>query len=219
MDKGYAGEGTITLEGNGLINYYYGTRGGYNSGYTSLTTSKPVSFGKWSHIAIVRDLTNKKLKWYINGKLDREGSRSLLPRKTDWPLKIGHGYVNNYKGIFNDLKIHNRALSSNEINIMVASSRGESVNYGHPEMNINSSKLVSLSGVVAYKNKGGKNKWVKIGTLHEEYRPNRQLHFMANQNDSNHGIKIYPHGSIFSTEDSESEGFISLDGISFYKNK
>jgi len=219
VDKGYAGEGTITLEGNGHINYYYGTRGGYNSGYTSLTTSKPVPFGKWSHIAIVRDITNKKLIWYIDGKLDREGSRSLLPRKTDWPLKIGQGYVNNYKGVATDLKIYNRALSSNEVGLMVAASRGESINFGQPSMVINTSGLVSLSGVLAYKKKGGKNKWVKIGTLHEEYRPNRQLHFMANQNKKNHSIRIYPHGGIFSVEDSESEGFISLDGIAFYKNK
>lgn len=219
IDKGYAGEGTITLEGSGHINYYYGTRGGYNSGYTYLTTSKPVPFGKWSHISIVRDLTNKKLIWYINGKLDKGGPGSLLPRKTDWPLKIGHGYVNNYIGVISDLKIHNRAVSSNEIGMMVAASRGESINYGQPEMVINTSGLVALSGVVAYKNKGGKNKWVKIGTLHEEYRPNRQLHFMANQNKKNHSIRIYPHGVIYSAEDSESEGFISLDGIAFYKNK
>ena len=29
FDKGYAGEGTITLEPNGSLSYYYGTKGGY----------------------------------------------------------------------------------------------------------------------------------------------------------------------------------------------
>ena len=65
--KAYAGEGTITLETNGSLSYFYGTGGGNNSPYMGFGTPVNISVNTWTHVAIVRDLQAMMLYWYING--------------------------------------------------------------------------------------------------------------------------------------------------------
>ena len=75
---GYAGEGAITIEPSGHINFYYGP-GYHNRGkYQGFSTKSRIEFEKWNHIAIVKDLRNKKLIWYINGKKDNQTTARFI---------------------------------------------------------------------------------------------------------------------------------------------
>jgi len=114
---GYAGEGTITLEKNGSLTYYYGPRGGNGWPYEGFNSRHRVKNGQIAHIAIVRDFTNKKIQWYVNGNLTNEKKPKFqYAGKTSWFPHIGKGYVNPYKGEFKHFRVYKRALNKYEIN-------------------------------------------------------------------------------------------------------
>ena len=94
FDKGFAGEGAITLEPNGSLSYYFGTKGGYGTPYQGFNSGTKIKYGELTHVAVVRDFTNKKLVWYINGNRTNQGKpRFNRAAKTSWPLKIAKGYT------------------------------------------------------------------------------------------------------------------------------
>ncbi|MFH1228674.1 MAG: DUF2341 domain-containing protein [Planctomycetota bacterium] len=114
--KCYGGEGTITQEPDGTINAYYGTAGSNNTPYQGFTMPLNIAVSTWVHIAIVRDLTNMKLQWYKNGVLAIETPALYASAVTSsLTAYIGKGYVNNYSGIIDEVRIYNRALTAAEI--------------------------------------------------------------------------------------------------------
>ncbi len=115
--KAYGGEGTITIEPTGMIHYYYGTSGANAHPYQGFNTGAGrINAGEWSHIAIVRDLTNMQLNWYINGVLANSGAASYAAAViSSNSALIGQGYVNNFNGRINNLAVFDRALEDTEI--------------------------------------------------------------------------------------------------------
>ncbi|MCC5805059.1 MAG: carboxypeptidase regulatory-like domain-containing protein [Opitutales bacterium] len=118
--KAYAGEGTMTQETNGTINYYFGTRGN-NSGssgvdFQSFNTGRSLPLGEWTHIALVRDLSNGVLRWYFNGQLINEAD-ALFPAAVAGSLTayIGRGYVQRYSGEIDEVRVWNMARTSEDI--------------------------------------------------------------------------------------------------------
>lgn len=219
FDKGYAGEGAITLEPNGSLSYYFGTKGGYGTPYQGFNSGTKIKYGELTHVAVVRDFTNKKLVWYINGnRTNQEKPRFNRAAKTSWPLKIARGYTGKtYQGQIYNLKVHNRALNLFEVKALSASSKSKKVVYGEPAVSQNKNGLISLSGVLGYKKRV--SDWGLVAILPAEYRPNRELYFVAQQRDKFYGILIRIDGYIFGIQTDPSEAFISLDGISYYTNK
>ena len=69
INKAYGGEGTITLETNGKIGYYYGTAGYDGTPYMGFgSLSGQLGIGQWAHVTLVRDLVvPRTLHWYANG--------------------------------------------------------------------------------------------------------------------------------------------------------
>jgi uncharacterized delta-60 repeat protein len=114
--KAYGGEGTITIEKNGTVNYYYGTCGGNCSPYQGFTMTSALQANTWTHLAIVRDLDNMKLRWYKNGVLTDETNALYSSAKaSSLSAFIGRGYVGNFKGLLDEVAVYNRALSQSEI--------------------------------------------------------------------------------------------------------
>jgi len=118
--KAYAGEGTMTLELDGTISYYYGTTGG-NSGsgnvdYQGFGTGRSLRLNEWQHVALVRDLTAMKLRWFINGELANE-DEAMFPAAVagSLPFYIGRGYVSPVAGDLDEVRIWNVARSASEI--------------------------------------------------------------------------------------------------------
>jgi len=114
--KAYGGEGTITIEKNGQVNYYYGTCGGNCSTYQGFTMTSPISANEWVHLVLVRDLDNMVLKWFKNGELvNTANAHYSFAQKSTLNAFIGSGYTNKFKGKMDDFQIYNTALSDSEI--------------------------------------------------------------------------------------------------------
>jgi len=115
--KAYGGEGTITLETNGTLSYYYGTGGANNNPYQSFTSSASISANQWMHVAIVRDLDAMKLYWYIDGVLAGQADAQYsYAQNGSLSMFLGKGYVSNYYGMIDEVRIWNVAKSPSEIN-------------------------------------------------------------------------------------------------------
>ena len=116
INKSYGGEGTITLEPSGALNYFYGINGDNGGEYSSAGMTMTIVPKKWLHFALVRNLSEKTMTWYCDGK-------SLGPKPAAYPkvaistqpLIIGDGYTNPFMGKLDDIGYWPRALSEQEI--------------------------------------------------------------------------------------------------------
>ncbi len=116
FEKAYGGEGTMTLEPDGSINYFYGVSGRNDSPYTHLGLTKTLKANEWSHVILVRDHKRRALTWYKNGiKANETKPRWEKTASSSYPIRIGSGYAGGFNGAIDDLMIWNRALSPLEV--------------------------------------------------------------------------------------------------------
>ena len=116
INKAYGGEGTMTIEADGRINYFYGTGGGDGGSYQTFNSVQPLRLGVWQHVALVRDLTNMKLRWYFDGQLIAEATANYSSATASGnPLSIGNGYAGPTAGDLDEVRIWKVARTSNEI--------------------------------------------------------------------------------------------------------
>lgn len=109
--KAYGGSGTLTQETSGHITYYYGTAGGNASPWQGVGSGTPLTANQWNHIAVVRDLTNNQIRWYVNGVRTATATPAYNPAAADnLPAYIGRGYEYNYQGRIDETAIFNEAL-------------------------------------------------------------------------------------------------------------
>ena len=119
-DKAYGGEGTITYEVSGDLNYYWGTAGGNNQPYQGVGTSgSPLStLNRWYHVVLVRELSTatKTVKWYINGSLNATVSASYTAAvASTTQIRLGVGYTNFFLGRMAITRQYNIALSQSQV--------------------------------------------------------------------------------------------------------
>ncbi len=114
--KAYGGEGTITQEKDGNLTYYYGTSGGNGGSYQGVSTNYKLQLNTWNHIAIVRDLTNMNIYWYVNGNLTHQVAADYSAATSGTlSAMIGDGYVSNYAGQIDEVRIWNTARTQTQI--------------------------------------------------------------------------------------------------------
>ena len=214
IDMGYGGEGTFTIEANGTISYYWGPNGGYSNPYQYFGTGSKIKWNEWTHVALTRDLQNKKLFWYINGIRTATGTTKYSNAGGTTRRKLGYGYVNNLNGELKDIKLYNRALSAAEVKNFAQEPGAPVIKYGYPAMSVKG-QLVTLSGVAKIIDEKNKH----VAKIPEEFRPNRNLEFWTNQNDGSALIVITQGGDIYLHFADVSQGFISFDGITYTRNK
>jgi len=214
IDLGYGGEGTFTIESDGSINYYWGPKGGYSSPYQGFNSKSKIKWNEWTHVALTRDLQNKKLYWYFNGKRVATATPRFTSAGRTPSRKLGYGYVNKLNGELKDIRLYNRPLSAAEIKNFAQEPGGETIRYGFPSMSVKD-QLVTMSGVAAIVDQNNKF----LGNIPEEFRPNRNLEFWTNQNDGSALIIIEQNGNMNVHFSDVSQGFISFDGITYTRNK
>lgn len=118
--KAYAGEGTMTIEGNGVINYYYGNLGQNGGGgdvnYQGVTSDRALALNVWTHVALVRDFNSGKVLWYFDGAPAGQAA-TIFSAATAGPnsFTVGRGYVNHLHGQMDELRVWNVARSRAEI--------------------------------------------------------------------------------------------------------
>ena len=74
FDKGYGGEGAMSIDPTGEIIYYYGKNGGQSGGYQTVKGLK-LDLNNWTHLTIVRDLKMSNIRLFKNGKLVKKTVR------------------------------------------------------------------------------------------------------------------------------------------------
>jgi hypothetical protein len=119
-DKAYGGEGTITYESNGSLNYYWGTAGSNTTPYQGFgTVGTPLEIlNTWYHVVLVRELSTptRTLKWYINGILNNTAAASYTAATASlFNIRIALGYTTYFQGNIQTVRIYNKALSPIEI--------------------------------------------------------------------------------------------------------
>jgi len=111
--KSPANEGQIMISKSGKVVYYYGN--GTNK--QAVISDGAIELNKWTHIAIVRDFNNMKIRIYINGNMDVEKnaiySYSGISSSNAYVGWGGSGSI--YKGNIDEFRIWNTALSGDKI--------------------------------------------------------------------------------------------------------
>lgn len=114
--KAYGGEGTITQETNGRLNYYYGTNGGNAGPFQGFSSNVALSLNTWHHIVLVRNLGAGTLHWYINGvQTNTTGAAYAAATAGGLSAYIGRGYVSNQAGQMSHVALYDKALSAAEV--------------------------------------------------------------------------------------------------------
>ncbi|WAS91756.1 LamG-like jellyroll fold domain-containing protein [Nannocystis punicea] len=115
--KAFGGEGTITVEPDGALNYYYGTAGDNAGPYQGFAApAGTVVIGEWTHLAVVRDLGRKVLRWYRNGVQIAEAAAQFPAAKaSNLPLLLGQGYVEKFHGHLAEVRLWSTVRSQAQI--------------------------------------------------------------------------------------------------------
>ncbi len=114
--KAYGGEGTMTLEKDGTINYYFGQSGENSSPYQSYRLNDNLKEGRWTHIAVVRDLDAKTVTWYKNGVIvNRYKVESTTVKASSNSAYVGYAYTKKFLGLIDEFGMWSRSLSAEEI--------------------------------------------------------------------------------------------------------
>ncbi|MDD5040615.1 MAG: hypothetical protein PHY34_05735, partial [Patescibacteria group bacterium] len=122
INKAYGGEGSITLEQDGTLEYRYGTCGGDNSPYQAVNSKVKLDLGEWAYVAVVRDLTNMKIRWYINGELvNEEDAQYASATASTAAFDIGRGYASNFNGGIDEVALYKTAKTEADIDTIMGS--------------------------------------------------------------------------------------------------
>jgi hypothetical protein len=127
-NKAYGGEGTITYETNGALNYFYGTSGVDGGSYQGFGTSSAImaNLNQWYFVVLVRDLSSasKTLKWYINGVLNNTTTATYSAAKAGvLPITLGKGYAGSFLGRLGLSLQYNVALNQSQITTIYNATR------------------------------------------------------------------------------------------------
>ncbi len=137
-----------TSLGNGKIRF------GVGNSDTTITSNATVNTGQWVLVTATRVKSTGAIKLYINGQFDISGTgntNSLTAPSNIWISNNGGGLGNYFNGYMDDVRIYNRALSTQEVQ--------ELYNIGAAK--VASSNTVSLSsGLIGYWTlDGSKTNW------------------------------------------------------------
>ena len=121
IGKAYGGEGTMTLETNGSMSFYFGSCGGNCSPYTNMAAGNIITKNNaWTHICASRDVSGVggRVDWYKDGKhfQRRTYSNDIYdPMASSNDFRIGDGYVNSFNGLLDNIQIYTNILSETQI--------------------------------------------------------------------------------------------------------
>ena len=79
---------------------------------------------QWTHVAVVRNMTARTVKWYANGKVVYSGRVAHSVKASPNHLLIGKGYVRNFQGMLDEVGVFKRALSAEEVRRLCAPPKG-----------------------------------------------------------------------------------------------
>jgi len=112
--KHYNNEYEVIMEPTGNVSFYHG------DGYWEEIQEPPHSViqNQWNFVAITRTITNRTIKFYLNGQYKGSDKFTKMPRKSNYDVYIGTRAYRWYYfyGLIDEVMIFNKALSDTEIN-------------------------------------------------------------------------------------------------------
>ncbi len=118
--KSYGAEFCVNMEADGELRIYHGSAGSNTSPYTSFGTEGVFQDNVWVHAAITRDVSTRTWRSYKNGAytgVTRTWTSGYDPvTSAGYNMLIGDGYVNNFNGIIDEVRIYDRVLDDSEVN-------------------------------------------------------------------------------------------------------
>ncbi|MDP3043638.1 MAG: LamG domain-containing protein, partial [bacterium] len=116
INKAYGGEGTITIETNGALSYYWGISGVDGGTYQGHGSTITIAANTWTHVAHVRDVANKTMVWYFNGVANNPIAPAYNAAVASANnLSIGKGYAGPIYGQMDEVRIYARVLTAAEV--------------------------------------------------------------------------------------------------------
>lgn len=116
-NQAYGGPGTITLETDSLLTYYFGTNGGNSTPYVGKGSGFTVVPNETAFITVSRDQATNVCKWYKNGVLiytqDAGGYSSVNNGSNS--ITIGSGYAGYFLGTVYSTLVYDVALTDNQV--------------------------------------------------------------------------------------------------------
>ncbi|MFC1781488.1 LamG-like jellyroll fold domain-containing protein [Planctomycetota bacterium] len=134
--KSYGGEFALTLEEDpdaGRLTYYHGSQSSQYWGWRALDNNTLVN-GQWQFVVLTRKATSRLMRTYYNGTLERieayPDDIERLPTQSSNNLLIGDGYVYNFNGAIDEVRIYNRVLTDAEIKRIYEEQNRVIIRYG-----------------------------------------------------------------------------------------
>jgi len=111
--KNYLYEYTLGMS-NSELRFYHGDGANY---YAANSSGAGLTAGRWSYVSVTRDITQQKVKFYVDGKYISEWNYTNTIATSGNNLKIGtrHDNYSWFNGLIDELRIYSRALSVEEI--------------------------------------------------------------------------------------------------------
>lgn len=108
------------ITSDGTLGYGSGKEGGGTVTGDNYTKGKTyVSDGQWHHLVVTRDSTTGKVKLYVDGQLDAEGTQWTGPLNAEPNIYLGYGNDayggTSYKLDVKEIRIWNKVLNTSEI--------------------------------------------------------------------------------------------------------
>ncbi|GAW87850.1 hypothetical protein bplSymb_SCF21901P001 [Bathymodiolus platifrons methanotrophic gill symbiont] len=178
----------ILVKGRDCLNHYMFNASGSNAGSrgqafnvgngswwcdgVSASTSFPIN--EWHHVTGIIDNTNGVIKYYLDGELESENSISPYTTTNSYPLIMGRHFTSSdgrlgiykyqFKGMLDEVRIYERALSEAEIQKLYNSNISVSPSiYDFGEVKVGDGRTVH----VGITNTGGKT--LTVNDLYFEY--------------------------------------------------
>lgn len=109
----------LTIRDGSRLGVQYGDA----SAFTNETlTNVTVNDGKWHHVVVVVNRSDRNLKMYVDNRLVREANSSIYSMNVnnDDPLRIGieRNSSRAFKGNIDDVRVFNRALGSKDVALL-----------------------------------------------------------------------------------------------------
>lgn len=114
IHKASAGEFSVVLETDGTMSFTHGTSGTNSGTQQTFSMPVPVITGRWHHMCVVRDQTNRTLRWFRDGVLVAQDVVQLTPVAGSLALFLGQGNASMWFGALDQVAVFNIALSAEQ---------------------------------------------------------------------------------------------------------
>lgn len=100
-----------------------------SGGDIEVISTAPITLNEWHHVAVTREGSTGKI--YIDGVMRGTANLPEPLQASNRNLRIGHDHDGGFKGLIDEVRLYNRALSAAEIESIIATCNEEEIWFNH----------------------------------------------------------------------------------------